>query len=172
MKDMIALLFVCASVAFSGCVSYSGTTGGTDGQQSRVQMVDCGNDRECFEENMKTCTPSRFTYTLGEEEDLRFSMESLSEVRGIEGEKCVVYGKVISLEFSEDIPEEYTDLFADLFTDLEGKDMTCRIPLDVISGEEDTLSTMSPDRTYCEGSYVDAMEEFMEEMQSLETVVE
>lgn len=151
MKQIIALLFVCAAIAFSGCVSDSGTP----------QMVDCGNDRECFEENMRTCTPSRFTYTLGEEEDLRFSMEGLSEVRGLEGEDCVLYGKVISMDFSEEIPEELRESVPDL----EGKEMTCRIPMGVISGEEDALSAMSPDNTYCEGSYVDTMEEFVEEMQ-------
>lgn len=156
MRNVVTIPLFVVLLA-SGCTQTSDNLlpGETETTTGTTGFIDCGSDRECFEENMITCTRSRFSYRFGEEEGLLFLMETLSEIRGLEGNNCVTYGKVIKLEFSEDIQDNLIESFPDIV----GKEMTCRIPLNVLSGQDNPLETMGPDNTYCVGSYMDAMEE-------------
>lgn len=165
MKHIMAIALFVVILA-SGCTQTSDDLmpRGTETTTGTTGFIDCGSDRECFEENMKTCTRSRFSYKFGEEENLLFSMETLSEIRGPEGNNCVIYGKIIKFELSEDFPEDIPDYVNESYLDVAGKEMTCRIPLNVLSGQDEPLETMGPDNDYCEGSYMDALEEMTNSM--------
>jgi hypothetical protein len=162
MKQIVAISLFLVVLA-SGCTQTDNTqaTGGTEssggsqssGGTSGTAIVDCGSDRECFEDNMKTCTKSKVSITFGIEEELLFLMEAENEIKGLEGNDCVVYGKITKFELSEEIQD-----LAEQFPDVVGKDMTCRIPLSVLSGHQQPIATMGPEYNYCEGTYLDAIE--------------
>ncbi len=143
--------FVVAVILASGCTQTPDSTGADLG------MIDCGSDRECFTQNLETCTPAKFSYDLGKEENLTIGFEVISEVRGPEGDNCVTYMKVIKA----DIPQEFTELYPEM-KNLEGLDMTCRIPQSLLSDHEEALQTMSPTANYCEGSFIDMINSFTE----------
>jgi hypothetical protein len=151
----VSLIAIFALILASGCTQYPEHTGS-------LVLIDCGNDVKCFEDNMETCTPSRLTRNFGEEQDLLFSMETMAEVRGLEDENCVAYMKVIEIEPPKDLPPEYVDIMREI----KGKEMTCRIPMSMLSDRENQTETMSPETNYCEGSYIEFLEDVIERFQA------
>lgn len=144
------LLVLLSVILVSGCVG-------------SVQMIDCGNSEACFKENMKNCTAAKYTYS--ESDDLGNQFETYGEIRGMEGENCVFYMKILKA----DIPEESLELFPEL-ANFEGSDMLCKMPLSMLTGDEivtDSEDVFDPLGGYCAGSYKDIMDAFMQRLKDM-----
>ncbi len=98
---------------------------------------DCGTDKECFQEAMKTCTPAK-----GVSADQGITSEGL--IKGFEGDKCVVEMKVTE---------------STLLPGLKGKDMSCKVPKEYLGASTGSMSSNQL-FDYCSGSLVDMMKSF------------
>ncbi len=146
----IAVLLIAAAV-LSGCVApVEGETG--------VILKDCGSDQSCFETATQTCEPAKIVVSTEDESSI---IGIYSEIRGLEGDNCILYLRVTQFEMkTSDVPldpseQELFDQLQEGFKMLEGKDMVCDIPKDIIA-ESDLLSMANPEES-CTGSLITAI---------------
>ncbi len=101
------------------------------------KVKECGTDEACFNEAAKTCSPARVTRTE-QSGTMDFSL------KGWEGDKCVMYMKIID----SSVPL------------LKDKDMTCKLPVAELakfgkgSGSKVGMEELSQ---WCSGSFIDLM---------------
>jgi hypothetical protein len=139
-----------AGIALMLFIILSGCTGAPT-----APLKDCGNDTACFEEAAADCTPAKLTVAeSGEGFELAFT----SEIRGQSGDNCTLYMKydTFSFEGVDEFPEEFQQQFSELTTLVEGKEMTCLIPMELI-GSTDIEADVIKD--YCTGSLKDGLEQ-------------
>ena len=143
----IAILLIVTAV-LSGCVA---PVGGETG----VILKDCGSDQSCFETAAQTCEPAKIVVSTEDESSI---MGMYSEIRGLEGDNCILYLRVTQFEMkTAGIPldpseQELFDQLQEGFKILEGKEMVCNIPKDTIA-ESDLLSMTNPE-DLCTGSLI------------------
>jgi len=113
-----------------------------------------------FETAAQTCEPAKIDVST---EDESIIMGMYSEIRGLKGDNCILYLRVtqfeiknpdVSLDPSE---QEFFDQLQEDFKMLEGKDMVCDIPKDIIAGS-DLLSMANPEDS-CTGSLITTLEQ-------------
>lgn len=98
-------------------------------------VKDCGTDKQCMDDAIKTCTSAKGTSTES-------GMTTLGEVRGSEGNNCIIWAK---------ISESPMPILKD-------KEMTCKIPKDQLSSGSMSNTLGSQNMfTMCSGSLVDLM---------------
>ena len=147
----IAVLLIAVAV-LSGCVAPV--------EEPVVVLKDCGSDQSCFEAAAETCEPAKITVL---EEDESSSMGMYSEIRGLEGDNCVLYLRVTQFEMNlpaiplEPSEQELFDQLQQGFKELEGKEMICKIPKEIIAGS-DMLSMANPEEL-CTGSLIAAIKQ-------------
>ena len=147
----IAILLLVTAI-LSGCVNpLDGTT---------LDLKDCGSDQACFEAAAETCEPAKIDVSTEDEANI---MGLYSELRGLEGDDCILYLKVTKFEMkSGEIPlspsdQEMFDYLQQSFKELEGKEMICKIPKDLIAGPD--LLSMSNPEEMCTGSLIAFVEQ-------------
>ncbi len=143
----IAVLLIAVAV-LSGCVA-------PVDEETGVILKDCGLDQSCFETAAQTCEPAKIAVSTEDESSI---IGMYSEIRGLEGDNCILYLRVTQFEMkTPDVPLDSSEqeLFDSLqlgFKMLEGKDMVCNIPKDIIAGS-DLLSMANPE-DLCTGSLI------------------
>ncbi len=155
MKKIIFLLIILfLTVSFVGCTEEKKDKTNEDKNEDKkenenvsIELIDCGSDSECWEENLKQCTPAKFETGLGDQ--IRF----LFTIKGFEGNKCKIY----HLAVKNPSP------------DFEGTYYECLIPNDKLTqqGYEEWIQTNL--LTSCTGTYVDASKDLMGPSDCMET---
>ena len=146
-KFLTVSVLLLAALALSGCLALDGLAG--------LSLKDCESNQECFEAAAKTCEPAKVT-AFSEDESI--SMDLYSEIRGLEGDKCLFYLKVTKFNLKTPDPpldSSEQELFNQMQQDLkklEGNDMLCRIPKELISAK-DLFSITNP-AEICTGSLI------------------
>ena len=123
---MKAYLLLLAIVAVSACVS---------------SLKDCSNDRECLEAAFKDCSGAKGTIPLDENNSLYI------EVRGFEGERCVIYERMDGPGVKS-VLNAINNLTESSYKELS---LLCKIPRDITVSLITDLSTIS---SYREGSLI------------------
>lgn len=148
----ITVLLIIVAV-LSGCVA-------PVEEEPSAALKDCGSDQSCFETAAQTCEPAKISVLTEDEASI---MGIYSEIRGLDGDDCVLYLRVTQFEMkSTGVPLEPSEqeLFDQLQKDfkmLEGKDLICKIPKELIAGE-DLLSMATPEEL-CTGSLITVLEQ-------------
>ncbi len=55
-----------------------------------VQVIDCGEDESCFDENLKICNPAKLRVVLGPQIEAQYT------IKGMEGENCFIHHVMIA----------------------------------------------------------------------------
>ena len=158
MGHRIVALILCLALFFlvSGCLQPPLETG----------VIDCGNDRDCFENAAKECRKA--TMLLDEEqEDLE--IEYFSEILGPDGENCGFHLEIRKVDFvppqepENDLERQIIEEFTSFVKSLEGTELNCSIPRESIS-ESGVIGIYrgQASREYCSGSFFDRFEEIAE----------
>lgn len=131
---------ITALVAVVGVLVFAGCT------EQPIGIVDCGNDIVCFEERAQTCSLAKVSFTLSDAlrqtgledmiDQLGMDMRFYEEIKGGTAENCTFYARIDELIFpgiGELTQEEQMSLNF-MKGMLEGRDMTCYLPLTQITG--------------------------------------
>lgn len=106
-------------------------------------MINCGTDMTCLENAAQTCTPAQGTSVSGSG---GITVKSLVKILGMSGDKCKFY---LEIQQAPTI----------LGLELEGKSMTCEVPIaDVKSMVSVNTTSRIGDATACSGSLIDEFE--------------
>ncbi|MCF7910070.1 hypothetical protein K9L16_00165 [Candidatus Pacearchaeota archaeon] len=138
---------------------------------TRTSAVDCGTDMECFKENLDSCNLAKVSnYQEWGEAPYEFKIESEIEIKGHEGDKCILYIKTVNFDMP-DFPQEALNLFPELanFEErINGADLTCKFTQEQLNQEspEELIQIFSPNEGYpdCEGSFKEIMEDLRSAM--------
>ncbi|GAG22839.1 unnamed protein product, partial [marine sediment metagenome] len=109
-----------------------------DNGNDTIEMIDCGNDPDCWGENLKDCIPAKFE--IGLSSQIRF----LYTIKGLEGEKC----KIHHLATENPMPE------------LQDTYYICLIPAEGLDYES-YESWIQSNFMDCTGSYINVMKEML-----------
>lgn len=154
-----ALVAVVGVLIFAGCTS------------EPLGMVDCGNDIMCFQERAETCSPAKVQFSLvdilrqaGLEElgdQMGMDMVFYEEIKGGTAENCTLYARIdeIRLMGIGELTQEEQMSFNMMKGIIEGKEMTCNLPVTQMSGAMSVYGNTTFDITeYCTGSLIDLQE--------------
>lgn len=147
-KSLFLILLLCFAF-LSACV------------QEQSQLKDCGTDKECFDTAAKQCAPAKVL--LSEERNGTYT-ELYLESRGKKEGLCEFYYKMEKLQVKLAEPEsekekELQDKFFAIIKTIEGKDMVCKLPENIIISEQSIADISYENVTqYCTGELIDALQ--------------
>lgn len=133
-----------------GAAASGALDGSTRAVQQAQQLEDCGPDEECLRTAIGNCDSAKGKLqSVSEGYGLEFYVES----RGVDGEDCVYYYKVVTAIGPTEPPEGLRQQV--------GKDMVCAIPQAIIVKPEGLIvyPIEPPQRVLlelCEGPLIDA----------------
>jgi hypothetical protein len=138
---------ICTNTPITACIdddSYC-PAGCTEENDTDCFSGDCGDDLDCFIEQMQTCTPATLNYTATL--NVMGAIQNTTanhELQGMEGDRCIYYNKNIenTVIYSEERIQMLLDSGAtqeeidqqlqqmnDALDAVEGKDGTCKYPI-------------------------------------------
>lgn len=135
-----------------------------------MQLKDCGNDKECFDNAAQQCMPAKVL--LAEEKNSTYS-ELYIESRGEKGNECEFYYKLQKLQVKLSEPKSekekaLQDKFFAIIKTVEGKDMVCKFPKDMFADKKSPadVQTAEIDR-HCKGELINALQEMQQALLQL-----
>ena len=148
-KSLVLISVLIAVMVFNaGCIdNVTETLPGkdTDSPDKDTDEPQKGDDETPYINETKRefkCQPMEETVAMGENIDMEVFFKVKGEVKG----KCEIYEKVV---------KDNTGL------GLEGKDMTCKIPMGAITGSSPLTDNI---KDYCNGTLADAIKELTKEV--------
>jgi len=140
MKKFLFLVIVLfLFVSFIGCTEETKDNEIKDDETNKdngnetVELIDCGADPACWEENLKNCIPAKFETGIGDQ------IRSLITIKGLEGNYC----KIHYLATINPMPEVQDTYYE------------CLVPKDKLTPENYQEWMQANLMTSCTGTFID-----------------
>jgi len=156
-KFLLLVLLLCFAF-LSACI------------EGQLQLKDCGNDKECFDNAAKQCMPAKVL--ISEERNGTLTKLYL-ESRGESADGCEFYYQIQKLQVVLSKPEsererELQEEFFAIIKTVEGKDMVCRFPKQLVEDKNSPMDIEAAEiNQYCEGELIIALQDMQQALLAL-----